>query len=93
MASSAPTDVAARFTELREDAVDRERAHQLAAESAVRSLQVVRAHLEARNYGSADDELDALLKLLPHDFGAQTFYPLFDDKLELARAARKRRSS
>jgi hypothetical protein len=40
------------------------------------------AHIEEMNFGQAKSCLSQLLEDLPHDFGAQTFFPLFDRNLE-----------
>jgi hypothetical protein len=69
--------LAARHTEH----TNREEAYRRAARATAHLLEVVRGHIELRNYGLATQWIDDTLRQLPHDYGAQEFFTLFDEKL------------
>lgn len=74
-----------RLEEFRQDVRDREEAHRRADDFVVRVIRAATADIEAMNFGTAKDRLEALLNVLPHDHGAQTFTPLFNVKLDQVR--------
>jgi hypothetical protein len=77
-----------QIQQLRAEARIQEEAQRIAWGMAVRLVEKVRAHIELRNYGLADMEAEELLKQLPHDHGAQTFFPLMDEVLATVRQRR-----
>jgi hypothetical protein len=65
----------------RRDWVNREEAYRRAARATAHLLEVVRGHIELHNYGLATQWIEDTLRQLPHDYGAQEFFTLFDEKL------------
>lgn len=60
---------------------EREEALRRAARETASLVQTIRTHIHMRNYGLAEDWCGELLGKLPHDFGAQEFYPLYEEQL------------
>jgi hypothetical protein len=58
-----------------------ERAQERADSLVVSTLNSTIANIDAMNFGQARERLEYLLRILPHDHGAQTFRPLFEVKL------------
>ena len=78
--------------EFRQTVSDREDSDRRAWDETASRLREVREHMEARNYGLADQALESLLEDLPHDNGGPvTHTPMLDRHLAQTRAWRAER--